>query len=70
MERKLRDYFAAGVRLVWFIDPPTESAEAFAATDQRQSIPRGGILSGGEVLPGFELSLTDLFDRAGRRKKA
>ncbi len=26
MERKLKDYFAAGVKLVWFIDPLSKSA--------------------------------------------
>src|SRR5438552_3940416 len=29
MERKLRDYFQAGVRLVWFIDPRTETARVY-----------------------------------------
>ena len=69
MDRKLDDYFTAGVRLVWFIHPQTESAEAYTAADRSEAIPRDGVLLGGEVLPGFELSLTDLFNRAGGRRK-
>jgi len=69
MDRKLDDYFTAGVRLVWFIDPQTESAQVYTAADRSQTIPRDGVLHGGEVLPGFELSLTDLLNRVGRRRR-
>ena len=34
MERKLHDYFSAGVRLVWYIDPRTQTARAYTARDQ------------------------------------
>src|SRR5208282_3410633 len=33
MDRKLRDYFQAGVRLVWYIDPTTRTARAYTAED-------------------------------------
>jgi Uma2 family endonuclease len=64
MARKLRDYFAAGVRLVWFIDPRTRTARSYTAPDQCQSIGEDGALGGGDVLPGFELALSDLFAEA------
>ena len=65
MQRKLRDYFAAGVRLVWYIDPRTRSARSYTAEDQFVEVSEGGALSGGDVLPGFELRLKELFDKAG-----
>jgi Uma2 family endonuclease len=61
MKRKLREYFRCGVKLVWFIDPRTQTAQVYTAPDQMVAIPKGGILDGGEVLPGFQLPLTDLF---------
>ena len=61
MQRKLRDYFAAGVRLVWYVDPATRSAWAFTAVDQVAELTEEQGLSGGDVLPGFELPLRDLF---------
>ena len=70
MERKLRDYFAAGVRLVWYIDPRSRTARAYTAPDSCQELTDQGTLSGGDVLPGFELSLAELFaeiDAAGRQ---
>lgn len=61
MQRKLRDYFAVGVRLVWTIDPVTRTARAYTSPEQGSSYTEAGRLSGGEVLPGFELPLRELF---------
>lgn len=69
MQRKLHDYFSAGVQLVWYIDPRTRTARAFSAVDQCQVIEEGQSLSGKDLLPGFQLSLGELFARAeGQRK--
>jgi Uma2 family endonuclease len=67
MARKRREYFTAGVRLVWEIDPETETAQVFTAADQPVEVPSDGSLDGGDVLPGFVVSLRRLFERAGRR---
>jgi len=68
MARKRHDYFAAGVRLVWQIDPVTRTAEVFTAPDVSFTVPADGTLDGGDVLPGFRLSLARLFERAGHRR--
>jgi Uma2 family endonuclease len=67
MERKLDDYFAAGVELVWFIDPASRSAEVYESRNQRHQVSFDDSLSGGNVLPGFELPLKQLFEKAGWR---
>ncbi len=67
MARKRREYFTAGFRLVWEIDPETETAQVFTTADQSVEVPRDGRLDGGDVLPGFVVSLRRLFERAGRR---
>jgi Uma2 family endonuclease len=61
MERKLHEYFEAGVELVWYIDPRTRTAQTFASVDRCLEIGPRGSLSGGGVIPGFELRLADLF---------
>jgi Uma2 family endonuclease len=63
MEDKLRDYFSAGSQLVWYIDPRTRTALAYTAEDQWTEIGLGGSLVGGDLLPGFELPLEQLFAR-------
>jgi len=61
MQRKLRDYFAAGVRLVWYIDPPTRTAEVYTSVDKVDTLTEDDILDGCEVLRGFTLPLSKLF---------
>jgi Uma2 family endonuclease len=62
MRRKLHEYFSAGSRLVWYIAPETRTARAYTAEDQWQDLGSGDSLSGGDVLPGFLMSLNKLFD--------
>lgn len=65
MDRNRLEYFAAGVRMVWKIDRTTKTAESFTSPDQKTEIASDGVLSGGDVLPGFTLALPMLFARAG-----
>ena len=67
MARKRREYFAAGVRLVWLVDPEARTVAVY--TDPRSStlLRHGDMLSGGAVLPGFSLSLKELFDELDRQ---
>ena len=66
MERKLREYFQAGVRLVWYIEPTTRTARAYTAAGEWTEIGPDDSLLGGAVLPGFELPLAQLFARVER----
>jgi Uma2 family endonuclease len=61
MRRKLQDYFTAGVRLVWYVDPRDRTAAVYTSPEQCTVLDEDAILTGGDVLPGFELSLRELF---------
>jgi Uma2 family endonuclease len=61
MARKRQDYFAAGVHLVWQVEPSTRTVEVFTAPDQSTVLHETHILDGGTVLPGFTLPLQELF---------
>jgi Uma2 family endonuclease len=61
MQRKLRDYFAAGVRLVWYVDPRIRTVAVYVSPEQRTLLSESDLLTGGDVLPGFELPLRELF---------
>jgi Uma2 family endonuclease len=76
MARKLKDYFFAGVRLVWYVDPHRRTVQVYTAPDQLTQLREGQTLDGGTVLPGFTLPLEQLFatpprpeSGPGRRKK-
>jgi len=61
MARKRQEYFAAGVHIVWQVDPRTRTVEAFTAPDQSTVLHETHILDGGTALPGFTLPLQELF---------
>jgi Uma2 family endonuclease len=64
IETKLDEYFAAGVQMAWIIDPARNLARIYASRENVTEIREDGVLRAPEVLPGFELSLRDLFNRA------
>ncbi len=64
MARKVREYFDAGVRLVWLVDPETRTAGVFTSPESRLATNEEQMLAGGDVLPGFALRLGELLDRA------
>jgi Uma2 family endonuclease len=61
MSRKRREYFAAGVHLIWQVDPETRTIEVFTAAEQSTVLNVEDVLEGGSVLPGFALSVRELF---------
>lgn len=63
MERKLKEYFLAGVRLVWIVDPRQRRVTVHTAPDRATVLTEGQTLDGGEVLPGLALPLARLFAR-------
>ncbi len=62
MDRKLRDYFAAGVRMVWHVHhSPRREVWVYVKPEEYSVVREGQTLDGGKVLPGFELPLAELF---------
>lgn len=66
MDRKLRDYFGAKVRLIWYVDPAARAVQVFTAIDQSAILREGDILSAEPLLPGFRLPVRNLFARLGQ----
>jgi Uma2 family endonuclease len=60
MSDKLADYFTAGARLVWFIDPRAKTVTVYESPDRSTVLRGGDTLTGGDVLPGFEVAVADL----------
>lgn len=69
MDRKLREYFVSGTRLVWYIYPKTRSAAVYTSPDQVRRLRPTQTLEGGEVLPNFALPLSQLFNARRRPSK-
>lgn len=65
MLRKRRDYFLAGVRLLWVVDPAARTVEVFTAPDASVRLKGAETLTGGDLLPGLALPLPKLFAGLG-----
>lgn len=61
MSEKLAEYFEAGVRLVWYFDPRQRTAQVFTGPETVELLQETDTLTGGDVLPGFTLSLREFF---------
>jgi Uma2 family endonuclease len=59
--RKLDEYFASGTRLAWIVDPKTKTVRVHTSPAQSTRLERDAVLDGGDVLPGFRLTLAELF---------
>ena len=70
MERKRREYFGGGTKLVWQVYPETTRVRVYVNVDQYTELGADDTLDGGEVLPGFTLSIRNWFERAGKRTQA
>lgn len=61
MSRKLHDYFDVGVRLVWYFDPRRKTVKVFTGLETVELLSEGDTLTGGNVLPGFTLSIKSFY---------
>jgi len=68
MHRKLQEYFAAGTHLVWYVDPEAQHVMVYTTPEQWVELGLSDVLDGGDVLPGLQLPIRELFARAGRRR--
>lgn len=70
MSRKRREYFQAGVRLVWMIDPRRRTVAVFTGSESVSIAEEFDSLDGGDVLPGWVVNLEKLFAELDRRSPA
>jgi Uma2 family endonuclease len=52
---------AAGVKLVWLVDPASQTVTIFRLDEPPTKLGVGDTLDGGEVLPGFSVAVAELF---------
>ncbi len=57
---RLRDYFAAGVRVVWLVDPDQQTV-AVHDKEHARTLRAPESVDGGDILPGFALPIASLF---------
>lgn len=61
MRRKAERYLELGTRIVWLVFPDEQQVEVYLSNEDVKTVGVDGTLEGGEVLPGFTLSVRELF---------
>jgi Uma2 family endonuclease len=61
VNEKLEEYFAIGVQVVWAADPRRQQVHVYRSLTEIERLAAGDTLSGGEVLPGFSVPVSELF---------
>ena len=71
MSIKLTEYAKAGVRLVWYVDPDRKEVTVYPKGKERgkKVVGLGGMLDGGDVLPGFTLPVAKIFEKRAPARK-
>jgi Uma2 family endonuclease len=59
---KIRDYFQAGVLRVWIVIPSVRQVHVHESPVKVAILGDGDDLDGGDLVPGFRLSLAELFE--------
>jgi Uma2 family endonuclease len=62
LSKKADEYLSHGSRLVWIIDPRKQEVTVCQPRQEPVTLSRGDVLSGADVIPGFELPVTRLFE--------
>jgi Uma2 family endonuclease len=62
MSRKRREYFKAGVRLVWIADPRKRTVSVYRSAQDVRELGEDDELDGEDVLPGFRYSIREWMD--------
>ena len=62
VRRKLDEYFAAGVRMAWVVDPVTRTVRVHRPGGDVRSVAAGEVMAGEDVLPGFVLPVDEVFE--------
>jgi Uma2 family endonuclease len=61
LRAKAQMYIEAGVRLVWLVDPDSRTILVIAPDTEITTLHESDTVEGGDVLPGFRMSLVDVF---------
>jgi Uma2 family endonuclease len=61
VSEKIETYIDYGVRLLWIVDPQRKTVTVYEGSTTSQTLHLADTVSGSSVLPGFKMSVKDIF---------
>jgi Uma2 family endonuclease len=62
LRAKVQDFFSAGVRMIWLVDPVTRTVEVLRNDKTAAWLGEGDEIDGSDVLPGFRCKVSEIFE--------
>jgi Uma2 family endonuclease len=62
VRRKIEEYFACGVKLVWVADSRKRTVHVHSSPEDCRVLRAGDDLTGGDILPGLRVAVAKLFE--------
>jgi Uma2 family endonuclease len=62
VHEKLEEYFAVGAKLIWVLDPRRQCLHVYRSLTDLDVLTVQDTLTGGAVLPGFQVPVAELFE--------
>jgi Uma2 family endonuclease len=63
VDRKIREYFSGGVKMVWIVDPEARRVEVYREPGNGRVLWEDATLTGDDVVPGFSCKVSDFFPK-------
>ena len=58
---KTIEYFAGGARMVWVVNPKSKTVAVYRAPLEATILTENDTLDGGEIIPGFQIAVAEIF---------
>lgn len=62
LQQKMKEYMDCGIKLGWLINPDEKQVEIYRQGQEKEVLNNPSNLSGEDVLSGFVLDLTEIFE--------
>lgn len=63
IDQKAKLWITAGTQLVWVVNPDERTVTVYRSLSDVETLGENDLLSGGDVVPGFQLSVAKIFSR-------
>jgi Uma2 family endonuclease len=64
IEKKLLEYFNAGIKVIWYINPRLRFVKVYHSPSKVKICREGDICSAAPIIPDFEISVDELFKQS------
>jgi Uma2 family endonuclease len=63
MQQRVGEYLTAGTQLIWLVDPEMRTVDVYTPGGLRETYRDDQVLDGGMILPGFKVTVSQIFER-------